>query len=77
MKLSLEHLQAKHEMPLLDSAGKSKQLHHPRVSPPDSSDAFRSYLANYAGDLCISFLVINIDFNNSAVSRSGKPITLE
>lgn len=59
MKLSLQRLQAKHEMLFLDSAGKSKQLHHPWVSAPGNSDAFRKYLEKYDGEHNKSFLVIN------------------
>lgn len=47
------------EAAFLRAVTRSRDVHHPWVSPPDTHDSFINYLAKYSGDTNAGFIAIN------------------
>lgn len=58
MRVSLEKPAAAHEAAFLDAVGRSRRLHHPWVSAPADSQAFRRFIDKPEGGREASFLVM-------------------
>lgn len=55
----------------IEAVGKSRAIHHPWVSPPDSPEAFRAYLNRMAGPNQYAFLVCRSDGDGDGEAMVG------
>lgn len=57
--LTLQQINASHEARFLDAVTRSRNLHHPWVSPASNVRQFSAHLEKYKGDSNIGLLAIN------------------
>ena len=57
--LTLEYIDIKHQMKFLDAVARSRDLHHPWVSPAGNAYQFSAHLEKYQSNNNISLLAIN------------------